>query len=88
MEIKIATRHWEDDLGRPRRFHYFLTVDPIDTGRFFCENYGVRISEDGGESQTVPGITVSAMRIDELMTMLVEHQVGPSALADVVVDWL
>ncbi|MCF2596404.1 DUF6514 family protein [Pseudoflavonifractor phocaeensis] len=88
MEIKIATRQCEDARGRARRFHYYLTVDLVETDRFCCEDYGVRITEDRGESAAVPSITTSAMRIDELMTMLVEHQVGPAGLADVVADWL
>lgn len=88
MEFKIATRQCEDPSGQQRRFHYFLTVDPVETGRFCCENYGVRITEEDGESAVIPSITVSAMRVDELITMLVEHQVGPAGLADVVADWL
>ena len=44
--------------------------------------------EDGGEDASVPGITVSAQRVDELLSLLVEHRVSPAALADVVADWL
>ena len=88
MEIKIASRQHEDDLGRQRRFHYFLTVDLEETGSFCCENYGVRIAEEAGASTAIPSITTSAARIDELMTLLVDSQVGPAALADVVADWL
>ena len=36
----------------------------------------------------IPGITVSAQRVDELLSLLVEHRVSPTALADVVADWL
>ena len=88
MEVKIATRQCQDDLGHERRFHYFLTVDQIDTARFSCEDYGVRITEEDGETSSISSITTSAMRIDELMTLLVDHQVGPIGLADVVADWL
>lgn len=88
MEIKVATCQCADDLGRPRRFHYFLTVETVETGRFCCEDYGVRVAEDDGSSAVIPSITTSAMRIDELMTLLVENQVGPAGLADVVADWL
>ena len=41
-----------------------------------------------GDTAAVPGITTSALRIDELMTLLVEHGVGPASLRDVVDDWL
>ena len=88
MEIKIATRQCEDARGRARRFHYYLTVDLVETDRFCCEDYGVRIWEDGGQDASVPGVTTSAQRVDELISLLVEHQVSPAALADVVADWL
>lgn len=88
MEIKIAVRQCADQTGNPRRFHYFLTIDQEETSRLFCENYGVRIEEEHGAAASVLGITTSAKRIDELMTLLVDNQVGPAGLADVVADWL
>ncbi|MGE4276798.1 MAG: DUF6514 family protein [Lawsonibacter sp.] len=88
MEIRIATRQCTDDFGTQRCFQYFLTVDQVATGSFCCEDYGVRITEENGNSSAIPSITTSAMRIDELMTLLVEYQVGPIGLPDVVADWL
>lgn len=88
MEFEIAARQWADEEGRRRRFRYFLTVEPVEAGRFFCENYGVRVAEEDGGEAVVSGVTTSASRIDELITMLVERQVGPAVLADVVADWL
>lgn len=88
MELKIATRQCRDDQGTARLFHYYLTVDQVETPRFFCENYGVRIAEEAGEETCCPALTTSAARIDQLMTLLVDNQVGPSGLADVVADWL
>ena len=88
MEIKIATRQCQDDLGQQRRFHYFLTVDQVETTHFSCEDYGVRITEEEGDTSAISSITTSAMRIDELMTLLVDHHVGPIGLADIVADWL
>ena len=88
MEIKIATRQCGDESGQLRLFHYYLTVDLVETDCFCCEDYGVRISEDQGDTAVIPSITTSALRIDELLTLLVDHQVSPSALADVVADWL
>lgn len=88
MEMKIATRSCTDQRGNQRNFHYFLTVDQEETPDFFCENYGVRIAEEQGEDTSIPGITTSASRIDELMTLLVDNHVGPAGLADVVADWL
>lgn len=88
MEFKITSRTITDEQGKPRKFHYSLLVDQIEGISFACENYGVRVLEEGGECASVPGITTSAMRIDELMTLLVEHKVSPTALSDVVADWL
>lgn len=88
MEMKIAVRQHADQAGNQRRFHYFLTVDQEQTPRLSCENYGVRIEEEHGDAAAVPGITTSAKRIDELMTLLVDNQVGPAGLADVIADWL
>lgn len=88
MEIEIATRTCKDEAGRNHRFHYFLTVEAVESGRLFCEDYGVRIQEEEGDNTAVPSITTSATRIDELMTLLVDHKVGPAGLMDVISDWL
>lgn len=42
-EVKIASRTCPDEFGRPRTFHYALTVDTVESDTFSCENYGVRI---------------------------------------------
>ena len=83
-EVKIASRTCPDEFGRPRTFHYALTVDTVESDTFSCENYGVRISEESGDTAAIPGITTSAVRIDELLTLLVEHGVSPTALPDVI----
>ena len=88
MEYKVAERQFLDELGIPRQFHYYVTVDPVETPNFFCEIYGVRILEEPDTEESVHAVTTSATRIDELMTLLVEHMVGPASLRDVVDDWL
>ena len=89
MEIKIATRACRASEGAGRTFTYYLTVDQEESSRFAFENYGVRIVEEPGrDSACLPGITTSATRIDQLITLLVDNQVGPAGLADVVADWL
>ena len=88
QELKIAVRSIQDELDRMREFHYHLLIEQVELGRFACENYGVRIEDEAGESTSIPGITTSAERIDELMTLLVDNQVGPAGLTDVVADWL
>ena len=88
MEVKVATRQCRDQTGHIRCFHYFLTIDQEETPRLFCENYGVRVAEEAGGETAIPAITTSAARIDELITLLVDNQVGPAGLSDVVADWL
>jgi len=88
MDIHIATRSLRDESGLFRTFHYFLTVDMVEADRFCCENYGVRITEDENNAVVVPGLTTSAERIDQLMTTLVDHGVGPLGLRDVIEDWI
>ena len=88
MELKIASRSLTDEAGKLRRLHYFLLVDELEAGSFFCEQYGVKIAEEDGDCAQIRGITTSAVRIDELMTTLVEQQVSPTVLEDVVQHWL
>ena len=87
MEYKIASLTINDETGRPHHYQYILLVDQIAGYRFSCENYGVCIQEEGGECVRLPGITTSAMRMDELMSCLIAHQVTPTTLPDIVADW-
>lgn len=88
MELYITEREVREVGAPPRRFRYYLTVDSIEAGNFCCENYGVRITEAGVRSACVPALTTSAVRIDQLMTTLIDHAVGPIGLDDVIQDWL
>ena len=88
MEMHVATRSVTDEAGQTRTYRYCLLVELIETDRFTCEDYGVRITEEGGDTAAIRGITISAVRIDELLSLLVDHLVGPTALPDVVQDWL
>ena len=88
MEYYITSRQAESEDGTNRCFQYFLLVEQVDSGNFQCENYGVRIVEEGVSSSSLPGLTTSAVRIDQLMTMLVDNTVGPVGLEDVIRDWL
>ncbi len=88
MELMVATRRWADEMGLQREFRYYLTAEPVENGPFFCENYGVKIAADCGDDAAVSGITPSAERIDELLSLLVKNEVSPATLSDVVADWL
>ena len=88
MDLYITSRQVMDDAGRLRKFQYYLVVEQVDSGNFQCENYGVRIIEEGISFSFQPGLTTSAVRIDQLMTTLIDNSVGPVGLEDVIRDWL
>ena len=89
MEIKIATRACRDPEGADRTFTYYLTVDQEEGPRFCLrELRGAHRGGAGRDSACLPGLTTSAARIDQLMTLLVDNRVGPAGLADIVADWL
>ena len=88
MKIKITSRSWTDEAGTPHQFQYYLLSQSIDTGQLCCEDYGVCIEDEQHHVTCIPSITTSATRIDQLISLLVEHLVGPAGLEDVIADWL
>ena len=88
MEMHIASRTIPDETGRPRTFHYYLTVGIVEAGSFCFEHYGVRVSEEQACSVCIPALTTSALRIDQLLTTLVDNTVAPSGLRDIIEEWL
>lgn len=88
MKLKITTRSCLDETGQPHHFHYYLLAQSIDTGQLCCEDYGVCIEDEENHTISIPSITTSATRIDQLITLLVDHLVGPAGLEDVLADWL
>ena len=88
MDLHIASRSLPDESGRLHTFHYYLTVGVVEAGNFCFEHYGVRITEEGAQSVCIPSLTTSAVRIDQLMTALVDNAVAPAGLQDVIADWL
>ncbi|MBD5084630.1 MAG: hypothetical protein HDT33_06100 [Clostridiales bacterium] len=87
-ELFLETVELADQNGAVRRFDYSILIGEMDVGPYACESYGVRISEQGGGQASVPNITCSASRIDELSGLLVRNGVTPTTLRDVVLDWL
>lgn len=87
-ELFLETVELADQTGTVRRYDYSILIGEMDVGPYACESYGVRISEQGGGQASVPNITCSASRIDELSGLLVRNGVTPTALRDVVLDWL
>ena len=90
-EVKIASRTVPDEFGRPR--HLPIMPSPVRYGRnptlFPAKTYGVRISEESGDTAAIPGITTSAVRIEEPVDPSWWNTgVSPTALPDVISDWL
>lgn len=90
-ELPVEPREERGEDGAAHRFEYYVLVDQMEVnGGFACESYGVRVAESGEtpESVSVPNITTSASRIDELVSLLTRNSVGPAGLNDVLADWL
>ena len=87
-ELLVEKLNLTDDSGRQRSYTYSVLIGEKNVGSFSCEDYGVKIAELNGESASIPDITVSAARIDELIGLLIRNTVTPTTLADVISDWL
>ena len=47
---------------------YYILVDEMElSGGLSCESYGVKVAGPDGEEASVPNITVSVERIDQLL---------------------
>lgn len=87
QELLFGTKTIADELDRTHTFSYWLVTQQLPAGRFMFEDYGVRVSSADGESACLPSLTHSFTQIHRLLTTLLEHDVSPTALYDVVVDW-
>lgn len=88
-ELKLDVYSLYPDLKADGPYDYAILVDQVDVGAFSCESYGAQVTaRTTGDRASVPNITVSASRIDQLMELLVRGQVGPCHLRDVIDDWL
>ncbi len=88
-ELYVGQCDQTDEEGGQHCFNYYILIDEIAyAGDLVCENYGVKISVPGGESASVPDVTLSAGRIEALAALLLRNCVTPSTLRDVVEDWL
>ena len=88
-EMMVGARTASGEDGRQHRFEYFVLIGEMEVaGHLACESYGVKIRERGGDTAALPNLTVSAGRIDSLLTLLKRNTVGPAGVRDVVDDWL
>lgn len=90
-ELLVGTCDAQGEGGAIRRPKYYILVGEMEVGGgFACESYGVKIvdADHPAETVSIPNITTSASRIDELMEILTRNLVTPASLNDVVADWL
>lgn len=87
-ELFLQTLELPDESGVIHSYNYSILIDEMDVGLFSCESYGIRVSEQGGPEASVPHVTCSAARIDELSGLVVRNGVTPTTLKDVLSDWL
>lgn len=88
-ELLVDSRYLTDEVGKTRIFDYAILIGEHQTGTFFCESYGVKITERGSNNVSiVPDVTTRVSRIDELMELLLRCEVLPGGLLDVITDWL
>lgn len=88
-ELLVDTRQETGEDGRTMGYRYYILVGEMAvSGGLACESYGVKVVGEDGEEASVPDLTVSPARIDQLMELLVRNGVSPVTLRDVVEDWL
>ncbi len=87
-ELFLKTLELTDQAGKQRRYEYSILIDEMDVGPFACESYGIKVAEKGGEAISIPNLTCSVARIDELSELLLRNGVTPITVSDVVQDWL
>ena len=87
-ELFLQTLKLPDESGAIRSYDYAILIDEMDVGPYSCESYGIRVAEQGGAEASVPNVTCSAARIDELSNLLLRNGVTPITLQDVLSDWL
>ena len=87
-ELFLQTLKLPDESGAIRSYDYTILIDEMDVGPYSCESYGIRVAEQGGAEASVPNVTCSAARIDELSNLLLRNGVTPITLRDVLSDWL
>ena len=75
------TREITDQEGRTRFFQYAL-LDEEREGR-----YGVSVTEKGGETCCLSGLTDSRECAAAFLTLLIRGSVGPVGLPDVAEEW-
>lgn len=72
-----------------RRWRYGLLVEDIQVDGFYCESYGVAVTDSlTGERAQRRHVTVNATEALALLGALARGTVTPVSLEEVVEDWL
>lgn len=80
-ELLVDTCTGEEEDGTAHSFQYYILVDEMELGGgLSCESYGVKVAGPDGEEASVPNITVSVERIDQLLELLRRNCVSPVTL--------
>lgn len=88
-ELLIQTDEMTVSEPQEIRCTYSIIIDEMQAGSFSCESYGVKITDPAsGRTASVPHVTTSVPRIDELLALLIRNHVTPTSLRDVIDDWL
>lgn len=88
-EIFLETLTLLDEAGVEHCFHYYIVMSQLELESYAGESYGIKIEEKGtGQVAVVPHVTTRSSVIYQLARTLMEHQVTPCTLADVIQDWL
>ena len=79
-ETLIGVQKVLDENGKIYQFSYYR----MDSGK----DYGVCIRDQEGSMAMAPGVTTQRRRINALLRRLMRGGVSPTALGDVLEDWL
>ena len=69
-ELKLDTRSCQDEQGTLHIFHYFVLIELSDLFGSCTEQYGIRITEEHGDTASIANITSDITRIHTLLTLL------------------
>lgn len=88
-ETYLETLKLQDEVGREHCFHYYILLENLTLEDYSGQSYGIKIEEgETGEVAMVPHVTTRSSVIYQLARTLVEHQVTPCTLVDIIQDWL
>ena len=88
-ELFLETLNLQDETGVERCFCYYILMEQLELEGYSGESYGVKIEEkETGQVVMVPHVTTYSSVIYQLARTLIDHQVTPCTLVDVIQDWL